>query len=176
MTSLIRKSNPVNSSTRLAMFSARSPTRSRSLEMRNAPTISRRSTAIGWRRAMVVTAFSSISRCNASTRSSAAMTRLASAVSRFTKASVASAICSSSRRPMSAILLASSCRSVSNDRVVCSIMMARPTLRPGSSVQAIATDRARGLCKPGVPRAGRGPGVSLLAELGFFGPLDGPSP
>ena len=35
--------------------------------MRNAPTISRRSTAIGCRRAMVVTAFSSISRCSAST-------------------------------------------------------------------------------------------------------------
>ena len=31
--------------------------------MRSAPTISRRSTAIGWRRAMVSTAFSSISRC-----------------------------------------------------------------------------------------------------------------
>ena len=34
--------------------------------MRSAPTISRRSTAIGCRRAMVSTAFSSISRCSAS--------------------------------------------------------------------------------------------------------------
>ena len=48
---------------RLAMFLARSPTRSRSPETRIAATISRRSTAIGWRRAMVRIALSSISRC-----------------------------------------------------------------------------------------------------------------
>ena len=53
-------------STRLAMFLARSPIRSRSLAMRIAATISRRSTAIGWRRAMIRTACSSISRCSAS--------------------------------------------------------------------------------------------------------------
>ena len=40
--------------------------RSRSFDTRNAPTISRRSTAIGWRRAMVRIARSSISRCSAS--------------------------------------------------------------------------------------------------------------
>ena len=40
--------------------------RSRSLATRSAPTISRRSTAIGWRRAMVSTALSSISCCSAS--------------------------------------------------------------------------------------------------------------
>ena len=48
--------------------------RSRSLATRSAPTISRRSTAIGWRRAMVRIAFSSISRCSASIVASAAIT------------------------------------------------------------------------------------------------------
>src|SRR6266436_5823052 len=41
--------------TRLPMFLARSPMRSRSLETRNAPTISRKSTAMGWRRAIGIT-------------------------------------------------------------------------------------------------------------------------
>ena len=50
--------------------------RSRSLATRSAPTISRRSTAIGWRRAMVRMAFSSISRCSASICASAAITLL----------------------------------------------------------------------------------------------------
>ena len=61
--------------------------RSRSLASRNAPTISRKSTAIGWRRAIVSTAFSSISRCKASILASAAVTRCASAVSRLASAS-----------------------------------------------------------------------------------------
>ena len=50
-----------SAATRLPMFLARSPIRSRSVATRIAPTISRRSTAIGWRRAMVSTARSSIS-------------------------------------------------------------------------------------------------------------------
>ncbi len=49
-----------SAATRLPMFLARSPIRSRSVATRMAPTISRRSTAIGWRRAMVSTARSSI--------------------------------------------------------------------------------------------------------------------
>ncbi len=63
---------------RLAMFLARSPTRSRSPATRIAPMISRRSTAIGWRRAMVRIACSSISRCSASRRGSVATTCWAS--------------------------------------------------------------------------------------------------
>ncbi len=58
--------SPWSAITRLAMFLARSPIRSRSLDTRIAATISRRSTAIGWRRAMVRIAFSSISRCRLS--------------------------------------------------------------------------------------------------------------
>ena len=65
-----------SASTRLAMFLARSPMRSRSLAMRSAPTISRRSIAIGWRRAIVRIAFSSISRCSASICASAAIDSL----------------------------------------------------------------------------------------------------
>ena len=61
--------------TRLPMFLERSPMRSRSLATRNAPTISRRSTAIGWRRAMVRIARSSTSRCNVSMAESSDTTR-----------------------------------------------------------------------------------------------------
>src|SRR5213075_3195581 len=45
-----------SAATRLPMFLARSPIRSRSMATRMAPTISRRSTAIGWRRAVLTIA------------------------------------------------------------------------------------------------------------------------
>ena len=66
-------------SERLAMFLARSPTRSKSPATRIAPTISLRSTAIGWRRAIVRIACSSMSRCSASSRGSVGDDLLASA-------------------------------------------------------------------------------------------------
>src|SRR5271165_304316 len=59
---------------RLAMFLARSPTRSRSPATRMAPMSSLRSIATGWRRAMVITAKSSISRCRTSSRRSVSTT------------------------------------------------------------------------------------------------------
>src|SRR5262249_45876437 len=99
--------------TRLPMFLARSPMRSRSLETRNAPTISRKSTAMGWRRAIVSTAFSSISACSASISGSAATVRCARSVSRCASASTASATCFSASPPISATRRVSSCKSMS---------------------------------------------------------------
>ena len=55
--------------------------------MRSALTISRRSTAIGWRRAMVSTALSSISCCKASMAASTPITRRARSASRLASAS-----------------------------------------------------------------------------------------
>ena len=72
--------------------------------MRSALTISRRSTAIGWRRAMVRTARSSISRCRSSIAASAAITRSARSTSRLASASTESAICFSARPPISATM------------------------------------------------------------------------
>src|SRR5262245_38274468 len=105
--------SPLSATTRLAMFLARSPMRSRSLANRKAATISRRSIAMGWRRAMVRIAFSSMSRCNWSVVRSAVMTRCARSVSRLASASTASAISFSARPPISATLRAISCRSTS---------------------------------------------------------------
>src|SRR5882724_1185969 len=93
------------------MFLARSPMRSRSFETRSAPTISRRSTAIGWRRAMVRMARSSISRCRLSMVGSSETTRWASLASRRASASTDSAICFSASPPISATIRARSCRS-----------------------------------------------------------------
>src|SRR5262245_8733117 len=100
------------------MFFARSPMRSRSLASRRAPTTSRRSTAIGWRLAMMSTALSSISRWRASIFASADDTRCASAVSRFASASTESATCFSARPPISATMRERSCRSVSKAFIV----------------------------------------------------------
>ena len=97
--------------------------RSRSLATRSALTISRRSTAIGWRRAMVSTAFSSISRCSASMLASFATTRLARSASRLESAATESAICFSARPPISATMRPSSCRSMSNALAVCSFII-----------------------------------------------------
>src|SRR5664280_255081 len=122
------------------MFLARSPIRSRSLAMRRAPTISRKSTAIGCRRAIVSTAFSSISRCNASILASACVMRCASALSRLASASTESATCFSARPPISATMRPRSCRSVSKALVVCkSVIVVVLQSRTGSSVLAEAT-------------------------------------
>jgi hypothetical protein len=86
---------------------------------------------IGWRRAMVTTAFSSISRCSESTRSWAAMTDFARSMSRFTIASMDCLICASSSRLISTILSARVCKSVSNARVVCSTMWQSPSPQTG---------------------------------------------
>src|SRR5580704_10375566 len=131
--------SPVIADTRLAMFLARSPTRSRSLARRSAPTISRRSTAMGWRRAMVSTALSSISCCRASTPASAATTRAARSMSRLASASTESAICFSTRPPISATMRVSSCRSTSKAFAVCSFMtivLSSPSRRQAASAEA----------------------------------------
>src|SRR5262249_35816290 len=111
-----------SASTRLAMFLARSPMRSRSFDTRNEPTMSRRSTAIGWRRAMVRIAFSSIARCRLSTDGSSAITFCASSTSRRPSAITESAISFSARPPISATMRESSPRSASKALMVCSDM------------------------------------------------------
>src|SRR6185437_600179 len=120
--------------TRLPMFLARSPIRSRSVATRIAPTISRRSTAIGWRRAMVSTARSSIKRCKPSISRSAATTRLPSATSRRTSASTDSTIMRSARPPISATRRVNSCRSLSNALAVCSEAMIPSSSEPAGDV------------------------------------------
>src|SRR4051794_32226287 len=109
-----------SAATRLPMFLARSPIRSRSVATRMAPTISRKSIAIGWRRAMVNTARSSITRCRLSISISEAATRLPSATSLRISASTESVIMRSARPPISATSRVSSCRSPSNAFAVCS--------------------------------------------------------
>src|SRR3954453_22488501 len=118
------------------MFLARSPIRSRSFETRSAATISRKSTAIGWRRAMVRTAFSSISCCNASMVGSAATPRKAKLASRRVSAWIASAISRSARPPISATLRVSSCRSPSNALAVCSFKFIMSVQSPPSAEAA----------------------------------------
>src|SRR5436305_359576 len=117
------------------MFLARSPIRSRSVATRMAPTISRKSTAIGWRRAMVSTARSSITRCRLSTSASAATTRLPSATSRRTSASTESTIMRSTSPPISATSRVNSCRSLSKAFAVCSeAICAAPSAEPAGDV------------------------------------------
>src|SRR6202790_4693375 len=123
-----------SAATRLPMFLARSPIRSRSVATRMAPTISRRSTAIGWRRAMVSTARSSITRCRLSISASAAATRWPSATSRRISASTESTIMRSARPPISATSRASSCRSLSNAFAVCSKTMVLSSAEPAGDV------------------------------------------
>jgi hypothetical protein len=88
-----------------------------------APTISRNSMAIGWRRAMVSIAFSSMSCCMASMVGSVAITRSARSASRSTNARVASEICRSANPPISATLRVISCRSTSKALVVWSTLV-----------------------------------------------------
>jgi len=112
-----------NSAARSAMFTASSPMRSRSLEMRSAPTTSRKSTAMGCRRAIVRIAFSSISRCSESITGSEPTTRIASSGSRRISARIASETSRSARPPISETLRINSCRSLSNALAVCSFIM-----------------------------------------------------
>src|SRR5665213_2939230 len=131
-----------SAATRLPMFLARSPIRSRSVATRMAPTISRRSTAIGWRRAMVNTARSSIMCCRLSISASAATTRLPSAMSRRISASTESTIMRSARPPISATSRVNSCRSSSNALAVCSEAMFLSSAEPAGDV-VLGTSIAR---------------------------------
>src|ERR1700716_74374 len=133
-----------SAATRLPMFLARSPIRSRSVATRMAPTISRRSIAIGWRRAMVNTARSSITRCKLSISTSAATTRLPSAISRRTSASMESTIMRSARPPLSATSRVNSCRSLSNALAVCSEAMFLSSAEPAGDVVLGASIARRG--------------------------------
>ena len=102
------------------MFLARSPTRSRPA-MRMVPISSRRSTATGGRRAMVMTVMSSISRCSASRRGSVATTWCASVVSALASASMASMTIFSAIPPISAMRRSIASSSLSKALRVCSI-------------------------------------------------------
>src|SRR6266849_2896358 len=133
-----------SAATRLPMFLARSPIRSRSVATRMAPTISRRSTAIGWRRAMVNTARSSMVRCRVSISVSAATTRWPSATSRRTSASTESTIMRSASPPISATSRVNSCRSLSNALAVCSEAMFLPSAEPAGDVVLGASIARRG--------------------------------
>src|SRR6202171_2527423 len=123
-----------SAATRLPMFLARSPIRSMSVAPRMAPTISRKSTAIGWRRAMVNTARSSITRCRPSISASAATTRWPSATSRRISASTDSTVMRPARPPISAPSRVSSCRSLSNALAVCSEAMFLSSAEPAGDV------------------------------------------
>src|SRR5580700_10748655 len=133
-----------SAATRLPMFLARSPIRSRSVATRIAPTISRRSIAIGWRRAMVSTARSSIRCCRLSISASAATTRLPSATSRRISASTDSTIMRSARPPISATSRVNSCRSLSNALAVCSVAMFLSSAEPAGDVILRASIARRG--------------------------------
>src|SRR3954447_22514576 len=133
-----------SAATRFPMFLARSPIRSRSVATRMAPTISRRSTAIGWRRAMVNTARSSITRCRVSISISEAATRLPSATSLRISASTESVIMRSARPPISATSRINSCRSLSNALMVCSEAISFSLAEPASDVVLGASIARRG--------------------------------
>src|SRR6202035_2767098 len=147
--------------TRLPMFLARAPIRSRSGATRMAPTISRRSTAIGWRLAMVSTARSSMTRCKLSISESAATTRLPSAMSRRISASTESTIMRSASPPISATSRVNSCRSLSKALAVCSEAI-------------VKSFRVRGSAKPagdvilGAAIARRGEDLVGVVELDQF--------
>src|ERR1700730_7162753 len=128
--------------TRLPMFLARSPIRSRSVATRMAPTISRKSIAIGWRRAMVNTARSSIVRCRLSISASAATTRWPSGTSRRINASMESTIMRSASPPISATSRVNSCRSLSKALAVCSEAMLLSSAEPAGDV-VLGTSIAR---------------------------------
>src|SRR6266436_1834123 len=133
-----------SAATRLPMFLATSPIPSRSVATRMAPTISRRSTAIGWRRAMVNTARSSMVRCRASISVSAATTRWPSATSRRTSASTESTIMRSDSPPISATSRVSSWRSLSKALAVCSEAMIVSSAKSAGDVVLRASIARRG--------------------------------
>src|SRR5215470_18502041 len=151
-------SSPSRTITRFAMFLARSPIRSRSLETRSAPTMSRRSIAIGWRRAMVRIAFSSISRCRRSILASSAMMLRDRSASCRLSASIALPISRSARPPISAIMRDSSWRSASNALWVCSVITI-------SSLRLLASAEAAGDVVLGPPVRGRGEHLARGVEL-----------
>src|SRR6202790_2131668 len=131
-----------SAATRLPMFLARSPIRSRSVATRMAPTISRRSTAIGWRRGMVSPPRPSITPCRLSISASAATTRWPSTTSRRISASTDSTIMRSARPPISATSRVNSCRSLSNALAVCSEAMFISSAEPAGDV-VLGTSIAR---------------------------------
>src|SRR5260370_5807175 len=133
-----------SAATRLPMFLARSPIRARSVETRMVPTSPGRSIAMGWRRAMVNTARSSITRCKLSISTSLVTTRLPSAISRRTSASTESTIMRSARPPISATSRVSSCRSLSNALAVCSEAMFLSSAEPAGDVVLGASIARRG--------------------------------
>src|ERR1700761_8231218 len=152
--------SPSSAAPRLPMFLARSPIRSRSVATRMAPTISRRSIAIGWRRAMVSTARSSMTRCRLSISASAVTTRCPSATSRRTSASTESTIRRSARPPISATRRVNSCRSLSNALAVCSLAMIISAIGPCRPSAEAAGDVILG-----PPIARRGEDLAGVVEL-----------
>src|SRR5882757_4343304 len=159
-----------SAATRLPMFLARSPIRSRSMATRMAPTISRRSTAIGWRRAMVNTARSSITRCRLSISASAATTRWPSGTSRRISASTDSTIIRSARPPISATSRVSSCRSLSNALAVCSEAICLSSAEPAGDVILGASIARRGEDPVGVVELDQ---VAEIHEGGLVGDARG---
>src|SRR6266481_6960092 len=159
-----------SAATRLPMFLARSPIRSMSVATRMAPTISRKSTAIGWRRAIVNTARSSIVRCSLSISVSAATTRWPSATSRRTSASTESTIMRSARPPISATSRVSSWRSLSNALAVCSETMVVSSAEPAGDVVLRASIARRGEYLAGVVELDQ---LTEIHERGLVGDARG---
>src|SRR5258708_608739 len=159
-----RLSSTSRTITRLAMFLAGSPIRSRSLETRSAPTMSRRSIAIGWRRAMVRIAFSSISRCRRSILASSAMMLRDRSASCRLSASIALPISRSARPPISAIMRTSSWRSASNALWVCSVITIS-SLRSRASAEAAGDVILGALVRGGGEHLARGIELDHLAEI-----------
>src|ERR1700722_5423740 len=152
--------------TRLPMFLARSPIRSRSVATRMAPTISRRSIAIGWGRAMVKTPRSSMTCCRLSISASAATTRLPSAMSRRISASTDSTIMRSARPPISATSRVSSCRSPSNALAVFSVAILLSSAEPAGNVVLGASIARRGEYPVGFVEFDQ---LAEIHERGFIG-------
>src|SRR5690606_24806210 len=116
--SLAEPSKSCSTMARFAMFFARSPIRSRSVEILIAEMASRRSVATGWRSAMRRTACSSISLSIWSMRLSSRTVRSASSPSRRPTASMAAASCASVSPPIWAMRAASPSSSSWNDLTI----------------------------------------------------------
>src|ERR1019366_526797 len=143
-----RASMPIFSD-RLAIFLARSPTRSRSPATRIAPTISRRSTAIGWGgggggKGGPPPPPPRPARGRASRRASVATTWLASAVSAWLSASIASITIFSAMPPISAIRRSRASRSLSYDLTMWSTTGPSPSAEPAGNVVLGALVARRG--------------------------------
>src|SRR5215831_11736404 len=159
-----------SAATRLPMFLARSPIRSRSVATRIAPTISRRSIAIGWRRAMVNTARSSMARCRLSISASTATTRWPSATSRRISASTESTIMRSASPPISATSRVSSWRSLSNALAVCSEAIIVSSAKSAGNVVLRAPIARRGKDLAGVVELDQ---LAEIHERGLVGDARG---